>query len=336
MRILGIESSCDDTAGAVVEDGRQLIVAERLSSSSLQRRFGGIVPEVAAREHTLAVLPVVAGLMESAKLDQSDIDAVAVTQGPGLIGALLVGVTFAKALALAWHKPLIGVHHLEAHMYVNALVEPIQFPALVLVVSGGHTSLVYWRDHGDLTVLGSTRDDAAGEAFDKGARILGLSYPGGPEIEKLAATAPSEVLFSLPVARLEAGSLDFSFSGVKTAFSALVKAHSEARAECAKALEDAIVEALCRNLNMAYEHYPVHQVYLAGGVAANTRLQERVREWGRCHGVAVHVPPREYCTDNGAMVAAAGYYRYRLGYAMSMADGPLTPWPLQNVSIKGG
>lgn len=330
MRILGIESSCDDTAAAIVQDGLKLLSNQRFSSAAVQQRYGGVVPEVAAREHTLAVLPVVQSAMAEAGLTAQSVDAVAVTQGPGLMGALLVGVTFAKALGLCWHIPVVGVHHLEAHLYANALVEPIQFPNLALIVSGGHTTLVHWRGHADLVVLGNTRDDAAGEAFDKGARLLGLPYPGGPEIEALAQSANQTPSFSLPIARL-GESLDFSFSGLKTAFDEWVHRHPTRQAEAALALETAVVTALVRNLARAHQQYPVAHVYLAGGVAANRRLSRQVREWGESAGVAVHIPPVDYCTDNGAMVAAAGFYRWQRGHVLAWDAGPKTPWPLADV-----
>ena len=335
MRILGIESSCDDTGAAVVEDGCRLLGAEKLSSVMLQRRYGGVVPEVAAREHALAILPVVQSALELASLHAQDVDAIAVTQGPGLLGALLVGVTFAQALGLAWGVPVIGVHHLEAHLYANALVEPLHFPALVLVVSGGHTTLGYWTGHGHFSILGQTRDDAAGEALDKGARFLGLPYPGGPEIEKLAHAAPGSLRFQLPVAALGPSSLDFSFSGLKTAFGELVRRYPHERAEAAWALQEALVEALCRNLERGWVQYPASHVYLAGGVAANGRLAERVASWGAPRGVAVHIPPPAYCTDNAAMVAALGYYRQQMGNFLNTQEGPKTPWPLQDVAIGG-
>lgn len=328
MRILGIESSCDDTAAAVVADGRQLIAAERLSSAGLQQRFGGVVPEVAAREHTMAILPVVETTLASSRLHLGDLDAIAVTQGPGLLGALLVGVTFAKALGRALNRPVIGVHHLEAHLYANALEAPIEFPALALIVSGGHTSLIYWEGHGKMQVLGATRDDAAGEALDKGARLLGLPYPGGPEIERLARSGPADSQVRLPVARLDGASLDFSFSGLKTATDELWRRNKESPAMVARALQDAVVEALCRNLERAWNRWPVAHVYLAGGVTANQHLAEQVRAWAQRAGAAVHIPPVELCTDNAAMVAAAGYYRWQLGRVMGADEGPRTPWEL--------
>ncbi|MCY0878617.1 MAG: tRNA (adenosine(37)-N6)-threonylcarbamoyltransferase complex transferase subunit TsaD [Firmicutes bacterium] len=336
MRILGIETSCDDTAAAVVEDGTRVLSAERLSSAALQSRFGGVVPEVAAREHAMTVLPVVETALEQAGLGLEELDAVAVTQGPGLLGALLVGVSFAKALGVARHLPVIGVHHLEAHLYANALVDGLYFPALALVVSGGHTTLVYWQGHGVLEVLGETRDDAAGEALDKGARLLGLGYPGGPLIERLAREAAVPPAVKLPVARLEGDSLDFSFSGLKTATEEMVRRGQVDRASIAWALEDAVVAALARTLDRAWQRYPTSHVYLAGGVSANRRLAETVQRWAQDHGVIPHIPPPQWCTDNGAMVAAAGYFRYQRGDQMRLDEGPKTPWPLATLERSTG
>ncbi|PSR20450.1 MAG: tRNA (adenosine(37)-N6)-threonylcarbamoyltransferase complex transferase subunit TsaD [Sulfobacillus acidophilus] len=328
MRILGIESSCDDTAAAIVKDGREVLAAERMTSAKLQQQFGGVVPEVAAREHAMAILPVVQAVLTACQCAPDDLDAIAVTQGPGLVGALLVGVTFAKALGQAIDRPVIGVHHLEAHLYANALVAPIQFPALALIVSGGHTNLMYWQAHGRLKMLGQTRDDAAGEALDKGARLLGLGYPGGPEIERLAATVSHDVPFRLPVARIAGDSLDFSFSGLKTATAERVLAHPDAPCDVAKALQEAVVEALCRNLERAWLRVPVQHVYLAGGVSANQRLAECVRQWGKGVGAVIHVPPVEYCTDNAAMVGACGFYQFQLGSRLPLSQGPRTSWAL--------
>jgi len=329
MRILGIETSCDDTAAAVVENGRHLISSWRSSSATIQQKFGGVVPEVAAREHVLSILPTVRDALHAAGMDWQDIDGVAVTRGPGLIGALLVGVTFAKAVGAALNRPVVGVHHLEAHLYANALMAPIQFPALALIVSGGHTTLAYWTDHGQLAVLGETLDDAAGEAFDKGARILGLPYPGGPAIERLADQARPDRLMSLPVARLGADSLNFSFSGVKTRLRQLAAEAPDRAPELAFALQEAVAEALVRNIERAYEKYPVAHLYLAGGVSANRRVREKLGEWASRRHVTLHVPPVELCTDNGAMVAALGYYRLTQGECLGREEGPKTPWPLR-------
>lgn len=327
MRVLGIESSCDDTAVAIVEDGQTLLASRVLSSARLQRQYGGVVPEVAAREHVMAIVPCVHEALEQARLSLRDIDGLAVTQGPGLLGALLVGVTFAKGLADATQLPLVGVHHLEAHLYANALVQPIEFPALALLVSGGHTTLYLWEDHGKLTVLGDTRDDAAGEAFDKGARVLGLSYPGGPEIEALAQTAgPSDL--KLPVAQLGPTSLDFSFSGVKTAVQKAVQEYPKQRAEIAWALQEAVIKALIRGVDRALSRYPSARLYLAGGVTANQFLRDRFLAWGQDHEVKVHIPPLEYCTDNAAMVATLGYWQLMRGERLANDAGPRTPYAL--------
>ncbi|PSR32943.1 MAG: tRNA (adenosine(37)-N6)-threonylcarbamoyltransferase complex transferase subunit TsaD [Sulfobacillus benefaciens] len=327
MRVLGIESSCDETAAALVEDGTRLLATSLASSAAIHARYGGVVPEVAAREHTMAILPVVEQVLQDARLDRRDVDAVAVTEGPGLLGALLVGVTFAKGFALGCQIPVVGVHHLEAHLYANALVAPIEFPALGLLVSGGHTSLVLWKNHGEITVLGETRDDAAGEAFDKGARALGLSYPGGPEIEKLAATVEATSLH-LPIANLGSDSLDFSFSGVKTATSDLIRSQPHRQAEIAYALQVAVVEALVRNVSRALKRYPVDDVYLAGGVTANAFLRQRMEQLGQDQNIRVHIPPVRYCTDNAAMVASLGYYRWARGIRMSYLAAPRVTYPL--------
>ncbi|MHB1610329.1 MAG: tRNA (adenosine(37)-N6)-threonylcarbamoyltransferase complex transferase subunit TsaD [Sulfobacillus sp.] len=327
MRVLGIESSCDETAAAVVENGDRLLSAMLASSAAIHAQYGGVVPEVAAREHTMAILPVVKGVLAQAHLAMQDIDAVAVTEGPGLLGALLVGVTFGKALALGLNIPIVGVHHLEAHLYANALVEPLRFPALGLLVSGGHTTLVLWEDHGQLKVLGETRDDAAGEAFDKGARALGLCYPGGPEIERLASSVPQTAL-SLPVAHLGSQTLDFSFSGVKTATVELARREPHRKAEIAKALQIAVVTALARNVGRALDQYPAHDLYLAGGVTANQCLRERMHQIALEKGVAVHFPPRQYCTDNAAMVASLGYYKLIKGVRLPYNASPRVNYPL--------
>lgn len=335
MRVLGIESSCDDTACAIVVDGAHLIASQRLSSDLVQRRYGGVVPEVAAREHTMAMVPVVEATLEASGITLADIEAIAVTRGPGLLGALLVGVTFAKALGVTLQVPVVGVHHLEAHLYANALIEPLHFPSLALIVSGGHTSLCYWRGHGELEVLGATRDDAAGEALDKGARLLGLPYPGGPEIEQLADSVKDSGGLRLPVARVDDAPLDFSFSGVKTATDDLVRRFPDKRAEIARALQDAVVEALVKRLQLAYDLYPVNDIYLAGGVSANGALSMALHDFARQRRIAMHVPPRELCTDNAAMVAALGYYRLAEGQRLEAFDGPKTPWPLSSLA-KGG
>ncbi len=296
------------------------------SSAQIHAQYGGVVPEVAAREHAMAILPVVESVLHQANLELGDVDGIAVTQGPGLLGALLVGVTFAKTLAAALKIPIVGVHHLEAHLYANALEEPLHFPALGLLVSGGHTSLLLWHDYLDWDVLGETRDDAAGEAFDKGARILGAGYPGGPEIERLARRAKERSL-CLPVADL-ADTLDFSFSGVKTATKSLWEAHGDKPEEIAYALQQAVVKALIRNLEKALDRYQVGHIYVAGGVSANRALRDAVRHLGENRNISIHIPRIEYCTDNAAMVAALGYRRMQAGKILDIFEGALATLPL--------
>jgi N6-L-threonylcarbamoyladenine synthase len=325
--VLGVESSCDETGVAIVR-GRRILGEAVASSAELQARFGGVVPEVAARQHVVALPALVAAVLEDSALTPDAIDAVAVTVGPGLLGALLVGISAAKSLAVAWQKPLIGVHHLEAHLYANAVVAPIRFPALALLVSGGHTGLWLWRRHGDLRQLAETRDDAAGEALDKGARLLGLPYPGGPHLERLARTADPARRVTLPIASVRGDAWAWSFSGLKTALARGLEEQPERRAEWARALEEAVVEALVTRVDRAFATFPVPRVYLAGGVAANQRLRDALKAWADARRVALYVPPLRYCTDNGVMVALAGAAKFRRGRTDSLAMAPRTPYPL--------
>jgi N6-L-threonylcarbamoyladenine synthase len=312
MKILGIETSCDETAAAVVEDGANILSDVVASQVDIHRRYGGIVPEVASRQHLITALPVVESAMAEAKAVWQDIDAVAVTVGPGLAGSLLVGVNVAKAVALAWGLPLIGINHLEGHIYANWLSgdKPV-FPCLCLIVSGGHSDLVLMRGHGEFEKLGRTRDDAAGEAFDKAARILDLGYPGGPAIEK-AATG-SAASFPLPRAWLK-GSDDFSFSGLKTALLHLVRDNDfsapSLAAEAAASFQQAVVDVLVTKTIQAAERLGVKQILLAGGVAANKALRDC---FTANSPVPVLIPPPSLCTDNAAMIAACGYYHCNLG-----------------------
>lgn len=311
MRILGIETSCDETSAAVVEDGRQVLSNVVASQVEIHARYGGVVPEIASRQHILAIVPIVTRALAEAGVGWNDLGAIAVTKGPGLAGALLVGVNLAKAVALSHRKPIVGVNHLEAHIYANWLVEsgaePV-FPLVCLIVSGGHSDLLLMPGHGDYILLGRTRDDASGEAFDKAARILGLGYPGGPAIEK-AAAAGSPTL-SLPRAWLK-DSNDFSFSGVKTALLRLVEQGGiPDKAAAAASFQEAVVDVLVDKTVAAARQYGVRQVLLAGGVAANKRLRERLNA---AAPMPVLVPPLSLCTDNAAMVAACGYYRFQAG-----------------------
>ena len=313
MKILGIETSCDETAAAVVEDGAGILSNQIASQVEIHARYGGIVPEVASRQHILAIIPIIEQAMAEAKVNWNDLDGIAVTMGPGLAGSLLVGANVAKAMALARGLPLIGVNHLEGHIYANWLndrdsdVVPL-FPLVCLIVSGGHSDLVLMRGHGDYVVLGRTRDDAAGEAFDKAARILGLGYPGGPAIER-AAEGGNDSL-GLPRAWLK-GTNDFSFSGVKTALLRLVEGGKiSSSADAAASFQVAVIDVLvAKTVAVAGEH-GVEQILLAGGVASNKLLRNRLAQDSP---LPVLIPAPILCTDNAAMIAACGYYRLRAG-----------------------
>ncbi|MGQ9532203.1 MAG: tRNA (adenosine(37)-N6)-threonylcarbamoyltransferase complex transferase subunit TsaD [Desulfotomaculales bacterium] len=314
--VLAIETSCDETAVAVVVDGVEVGANLVASQVDLHRRFGGVVPEVASRRHLEVLNFLLAEALSRAGLSWRDLRAVAVTYGPGLAGSLLVGVMAAKALAFALDLPLVAVNHLEGHIYANFLVEPgLEFPLVCLVVSGGHTDLVLVEGHGAYRVLGRTRDDAAGEAFDKVARVLELDYPGGPHLERLAARGdPARLPFPRPY--LEEGSLDFSFSGLKTAVVYSLRRARERglevnRADVAAGFQEAVVDVLVEKTVLAAERHGVDTILLAGGVAANRRLRERLPE--RAGGRRVVVPPPALCTDNAAMIACAAYYKYLRG-----------------------
>jgi len=309
MKILGIETSCDETAAAVVEDGTRILSNQIASQVEIHARYGGIVPEVASRQHLLSVIPVIERTITEAGVSWKDLSGIAVTVGPGLAGSLLVGVNVAKAIALSRGLPLIGVNHLEAHIYANWLGEnSIDFPVVCLIVSGGHSDLVLMKGHGDYLVLGRTRDDAAGEAFDKAARILDLGYPGGPAIEKASRQGTASI--PLPRAWLK-GSHDFSFSGVKTALLRLVEAGKVSSvADAAASFQAAVIEVLVTKTVAVARERRVKKVLLSGGVASNGLLREQLIKHSP---LTVMVPPPILCTDNAAMIAACGYYRLRAG-----------------------
>lgn len=309
MRVLGIESSCDETAAAIVEDGIRLIASEVASQVDIHARYGGVVPEVASRQHLLSMTPVVAKCLDRAAIKLPEIDAIAATCGPGLAGSLLVGVNFAKALAMALDKPLIGVNHLEGHIYANWLTGQIpQFPALALIVSGGHTDLVLMRGHGDYRLVGRTRDDAAGEAFDKAARLLNLGYPGGPAVEQAAKQGKATLKLPLNTIR---GTSDFSFSGLKTALYRLAeKGQIGSPNDAAASFQEATVGILVKRTIAAAEELGVSQILLAGGVAANSRLREKFLTDSP---LPVLIPPLRLCTDNAAIIASCGYFHLAKG-----------------------
>lgn len=321
--VLGIETSCDETAAAVVKNGREItsnVVASQMES---HKRFGGVVPEVASRHHVEQITVVIEQAMKDAHITFAELDAIAVTQGPGLVGALLIGVNAAKALAFAHQLPLISVHHIAGHIYANRLVTEMKFPLLALVVSGGHTELVYMKEHGVFNVIGETRDDAAGEAYDKVARALSLPYPGGPHIDRLAHEG--EATIDLPRAWLEEGSYDFSFSGLKSAvINALHNAKQRGETieakDMAASFQTSVIDVLVTKTVKAARAYGVRQVLLAGGVAANRGLRmELERKMAALEGVELVIPPLSLCTDNAAMIAAAGTILFEQGKYATMA-----------------
>lgn len=321
MIILGIDTSCDETSAGVVREGREVLSHVVHSQVAFHRPHGGVVPELASREHVRQILPVAEEALASADLDVTDLDGLAVTMGPGLVGALLVGLTYAKALALSHSLPLVGVNHLEGHILSIFLEpDPPPFPFVVLTVSGGHTSLYHVLDFGQYRLLGQTLDDAAGEAFDKVAKMLGLGYPGGPVIEQLARKGDTSRI-AFPRAYLGPASLDFSFSGLKTAVHMMVKAWTEGdpawegiqAEEIAASFQEAVVDVLVRKALEACRRTGAQSLVAAGGVVCNGRLRARLKEACREANMAFACPRPEYCTDNGAMIALAGYYRLRNG-----------------------
>jgi N6-L-threonylcarbamoyladenine synthase len=313
--VLGIETSCDETAAALVMGGHDVVSNVVSTQVELHARYGGVVPEIASRAHLDTLNPVIAQAIVEAGVDESRIDAVACTIGPGLIGALLVGVSAAKALALAWDVPFIGVNHHEAHLYAAFLEDPtLEFPLVVLLVSGGHTMLIEMRGHGDYHLLGRTIDDAAGEAFDKVARYLGLGYPGGPAIDREAESGdPAAIAFPRAMAH---DGLDFSFSGLKTSVMNHVRRHPDvSSADVAASFQEAVVDVLVSKARRAARQVGAKGLVLGGGVAANSSLRERFLDACEADGIRGFLPSRAMCTDNAAMIAAAGWYRLR-------SDGP--------------
>ena len=340
--ILGLETSCDDTAAAVVENGHTVLSSIVSSQDSFHLRFGGVVPEIASRCHLKVIDAVVDEALESAGVAFSDLDGIAVSYGPGLVGSLLVGVSMAKALAFALHLPLLGVNHLEGHIYANFLTgTAISFPLLSLVVSGGHTSLLYMEGHGQIDVLGKTRDDAAGEVFDKIARALGLGFPGGPVLDRLAGQGDTAA-FSFPRALMgEEGKLDFSFSGVKTAVLNCIRREKEKGrelnpADIAASFQEAVVDVLVGKSLQAVRQKKARQFLLAGGVAANSALRRKLRQNLTSAGIELVSPPLEFCTDNGAMIAAAGYYYLQQGRRADWGLNAVPNLRLESSVNKGG
>ena len=320
--VLGIESSCDETSVAVVKNGREVLSNVIDTQIKIHEQFGGVVPEIASRNHIEAISRVTKLALEQANVKLEDIDIIAPTYGPGLVGALLVGVSYGRGLAYALNKPLVGVNHLEGHISANYITHPdLEPPFLCMLTSGGNTQIVYVKDYCDMEVLGRTRDDAIGEAFDKVARVIGLTYPGGPKIDKLAEQGKATINF--PKTHFE--NLDFSFSGIKTAVINLHHKNPEVnKADLCMSFEKAVTEVLIENIEKAIKQTGIKKVVLAGGVSANTHIREEFEKLGQKLSVQIYKPDLKLCTDNAAMIGSAGYYRYLHG---DISDNTLNAVP---------
>ena len=313
--ILGIESSCDETSCSIVKNGREEIATSTSTQISIHENFGGVVPEIASREHVKNITFVIEDCLKKAKMKIEDVDAIAVTYGPGLIGSLLVGLEAAKTLSFAYNKPLIPVHHIAGHIYANSLVEEFKFPLIALVVSGGHTELIKMNEHLNFEKLGGTLDDAIGECYDKVARVIGLPYPGGPKLDKLAHTGKNTYQLPMP---LNDDSYNFSFSGLKSAVINL--AHKEKQnnreinqADLASSFQTVAIGSIVNKTKKALVNENINNLIVAGGVAANQQLREEIDKLAKELNINYSIPPLSFCTDNAAMIAAAGYYLYKNG-----------------------
>ena len=334
MKILGIETSCDETGVALFCETGGVIENRVYSQIDLHRKYGGVIPELASRDHIRKTLPLIKAVLEEHHLGKKDINGIAYTAGPGLVGALLVGASVAKSLALAWGVPAIGVHHMEGHLLATLLTEdPPNYPFIALLVSGGHSQLIACYENQEYQLLGESQDDAAGEAFDKVAKMLGLDYPGGPVIEKLAAKGDPE-RFSFPRPMTKKPGLDFSFSGLKTAVANEIKAHANMtlidKADLAASFQAAALETIRIKCKRALDSTGIKSLVVAGGVSANLALRENLEKIAQDKNVRIHYPPLDLCTDNGAMIAFAGYKRLCSGYEEDLTIRVKARWPLAN------
>lgn len=310
--ILGIESSCDETSASIVKNGTEEIATVISSQIDIHKNYGGVVPEIASRHHVKNITIVLEECLEKANMTIDDVDAIAITYGPGLIGSLLIGLEAAKTLSFIYNKPLIPVHHIAGHIYANSLVKELKFPLLAVVVSGGHTEIIEMKKHYSFEKLGGTLDDAIGECYDKVARVIGLEYPGGPKLDKLAKEGKNTYKLPIP---LQDDSYNFSFSGLKSAVINL--AHNEEqrgeelrKSDLAASFQKVAVESIVSKVKKAIEEKNIKNVIVAGGVAANNGLREAMQKMTEELGVELSIPPMKYCTDNGTMIASAGYYAY--------------------------
>lgn len=336
MKILGIESSCDETAAAVVEDGRRVLSNVIASSLEEHKLYGGVVPEIASRRHAESISGVVEEALANADCTMDDIDAIAVTYAPGLIGSLLVGVNFAKGLSVATGTPLVPVHHLRGHIASNYISTDIEPPFLCLVVSGGHSHIVAVKSYTDFEVMGKTRDDAAGEALDKAGRTMGLAYPGGVSIDKLSPQG-DDTAYTFPRPRINGAEFDYSFSGLKTAvINIMHNAHQKGEeinvADLAASFQSAVVDCLLSNFEAVAKKYNYKNLVIAGGVSANSRLRAEAQTMCDNHGWSLHVPELKYCGDNAAMIAAQGYYEYCDGVVANADINAYATMPLDNLT----
>ena len=329
--ILGIESSCDETSCSIVKNGREELATSTSSQIDIHENFGGVVPEIASREHVKNITLVIEECLRKANMKIEDVTAIAITYGPGLIGSLLVGLQAAKTLSYTYNKPLVPVHHIAGHIYANSLVEELKFPLIALVVSGGHTELIKMKDHFNFEKLGGTLDDAIGECYDKVARVMGLPYPGGPKLDKLSKVG--KPTYKLPIP-LNDDSYNFSFSGLKSAVINLN--HNEGqkgkeinKADLAASFQKVAVTSIVSKTKKALKDYNINNLIVAGGVAANSILREALSDMCEENNIHLSIPPLKYCTDNATMIAAAGYYAYKLGRRAELNLNSLSTTPLQ-------